>query len=124
MTPSAAQTYGGSPTYAFTATGLRNGEPASVLGDSLTGCTTSLGSTASAGVHTGAVTGCITPNSAKDYYVFNKETRWRMPGAKVDIDLKFVQDWIGAYKNSENIGLVPKEGGGPETTIVAVWSDS
>ena len=61
------------------------------------------------------VTGCITPGSAKDYYVFKKGTRWRMPGAKVDIDLTFVQDWIGAYKNSENIGLVPKDGGGPET---------
>lgn len=70
-------------------------------------------------------TGCITPSAAKDYYVFKKGTRWRMPGAKVDIDLAFVQEWIGAYKNSENIGLVPKEGGGPETLgifILGSWA--
>jgi hypothetical protein len=56
--------------------------------------------------------GCITPEPNKNYLLFNKDTRWKMPGAKDFITLAFVQDWTVTYKTGENIGLVPEQGGG------------
>src|SRR5215469_10237882 len=35
---------------------------------------------------------CLTPVPAKDYYVFNSNTKWKMPGAKDYITLKWIQD--------------------------------
>lgn len=57
--------------------------------------------------------GCINPVPARDYLLFNKDTSWKMPGATSLIDLKFVQDWTVNYRDVENIGLVPKDSGGP-----------
>ncbi|HEV7674579.1 MAG TPA: hypothetical protein VGQ12_08615 [Candidatus Angelobacter sp.] len=57
---------------------------------------------------------CLTPVPAKDYYVFNSNTKWKMPGAKDYITLKWVQDWTVSYPKTENIALVPAEGGGPD----------
>jgi hypothetical protein len=57
---------------------------------------------------------CLTPAPAKDYYVFNSRTKWKMPGAKDYITLKWVQDWTITYNKAENIALVPAEGGGPD----------
>jgi hypothetical protein len=58
--------------------------------------------------------GCLSPLPGRSYYVFDKSTHWRMPGAKVLIGLDFVQDWTVSYKEAENIGLVPTDGGGPD----------
>jgi hypothetical protein len=57
--------------------------------------------------------GCITPEPNKNYLLINKNTYWKMPGAKDFITLTFVQDWTVTYKEAENIGLVPENGGGP-----------
>jgi hypothetical protein len=57
---------------------------------------------------------CLTPAPAKDYYVFNSNTKWKMRGAKDYITLKWVQDWTVSYPKTENIALVPAEGGGPD----------
>jgi hypothetical protein len=57
---------------------------------------------------------CLTPVPAKVYYVFNSNTKWKMPGAKDYITLKWVQDWTITYNNAENIALVPAEGGAPD----------
>ncbi len=57
---------------------------------------------------------CLTPAPAKDYYVFNSNTKWKMPGAKDYITLKWVQDWTITYNKAENIALVPTEGGAPD----------
>src|ERR1035437_1623278 len=51
--------------------------------------------------------GCITPQENKNYLLFNKDTNWKMPGAKTFINLAFVQDWTVKYNEGENIGLVP-----------------
>jgi hypothetical protein len=56
---------------------------------------------------------CITPEPNKNYLLFNKKTRWKMPGAKDFITLAFIQDWTVTYNKGENIGLVPETGGGP-----------
>jgi hypothetical protein len=57
---------------------------------------------------------CLTPVPARDYYVFNDNTKWKMPGAKDYITLKWVQDWTVKYNQAENIALFPVEGGAPE----------
>ena len=57
--------------------------------------------------------GCITPEPNKNYLLFNKNTRWKMPGAKDLITLAFVQDWTVKYNEGENIGLVSEQGSGP-----------
>src|ERR1700758_4427389 len=53
------------------------------------------------------VDGCITPEPGASYYLFNKNTYWKMPGAKEFIDLKWVQDWTATYNQAENVALVP-----------------
>jgi hypothetical protein len=53
--------------------------------------------------------GCITPERNKNYLLFNKDTRWKMPGAKDFLTLAFIQDWTVKYNSGENIGLVPEE---------------
>jgi hypothetical protein len=58
--------------------------------------------------------GCITPEPNKNYLLFNKDTRWKMPGAKDFISLAFVQNWTVKYSEGENIGLVPEQSGGPD----------
>jgi hypothetical protein len=57
--------------------------------------------------------GCITPEPNQNYLLLNKNTRWKMPGAKEFITLEFVQNSTVTYKEGENIGLVPGQGGGP-----------
>lgn len=56
-----------------------------------------------------AAQGCETPLPGRDYYLFNKDTFWKLPGAEDFITLRFIQDWTVNYKNAENIGLVPKD---------------
>jgi hypothetical protein len=50
--------------------------------------------------------GCITPEENKNYLLFNSNTRWKMPGAKDFITLKFMQDWTVTYNSGTNIGLI------------------
>jgi hypothetical protein len=57
--------------------------------------------------------GCITPERNKNYLLFNKDTRWKMPGAKDFINLAFMQDWTVKYNQGENIGLILEAGGDP-----------
>lgn len=54
---------------------------------------------------------CVTPTPGRDYYIFNKAAKWRMPGATESITLKWVQDWTESYPTGENIALVASEGG-------------
>ena len=58
--------------------------------------------------------GCITPERNKNYLLFNKDTRWKMPGARDFISLAWIQDWTVKYNDGENIALVPEQGGGPK----------
>ena len=50
---------------------------------------------------------CITPVSGGDYFLFTKETKWKFPGAKEPVTLKFFQDFSGSYNAGENVALVP-----------------
>ena len=55
------------------------------------------------------VDSCVTPTPDKNYLVFSKTTRWQMPGAKVPLTLKFLQDFSVTYNNQENIALFPAD---------------
>jgi hypothetical protein len=56
--------------------------------------------------------GCITPERNKNYLFFNKDTRWKLPGAKDFLTLAGMQDWTVKYNEGENIGLVPEDAKG------------
>lgn len=56
---------------------------------------------------------CLTPVPTKAYYVFNSNTKWKMPGATNYMTLKWLQDWTVTYNKAENIALVPTDGGAP-----------
>jgi len=58
--------------------------------------------------------GCITPERDRNYLLFNKDTRWKMPGAKDFLSLVWIQDWTVKYNQGENIALVREQGGGPK----------
>jgi hypothetical protein len=66
---------------------------------------------------------CVTPAPGKNYYIFNKNTKWKMPGATKSITLSWIQDWSVEYPNGENIALIPAEGGAPEE-MGMYWLDS
>ena len=51
--------------------------------------------------------------SGKDYYVFNKNTKWKMPGAREYIALACCRIGTVTYTHGENISLFPAEGGSP-----------
>jgi hypothetical protein len=53
--------------------------------------------------------GCITPQPATNYLLFNKNTRWKLPGATEFITLQFFQDWLVKYDAGENVGLWPED---------------
>jgi len=57
---------------------------------------------------------CLTPVPGRDYYVFNKMTKWKFPGAIKYVSLAWFQDWTVSYPSGENIALVPAAGGQPE----------
>ncbi len=48
--------------------------------------------------------GCLSPKPGVNYLLFNKSTRWKMPGATDFMTLQFVQNCTVTYKNAENIG--------------------
>lgn len=54
--------------------------------------------------------GCITPEEDKDYLLFNKDSRWMMPGATKFLTLAGMQEWTVTYNQGENIGLIAKDG--------------
>jgi hypothetical protein len=56
--------------------------------------------------------GCITPEPGKNYLLFNRNTRWKLPNATEFITLTFFQDWLVKYTEGENIGLVSQEPNG------------
>ena len=66
---------------------------------------------------------CVTPIPGRDYYVFNKNTKWKIPGATKSITLSWIQDWSVKYPNGENIALIPAEGGDPQE-MGMYWLDS
>ncbi len=66
---------------------------------------------------------CQTPTPGKNYYVFNKTTKWKFSGATGYVTLKWFQDWSVSYPNGENIALVPSDGGQPEE-IGMYWLSS
>jgi hypothetical protein len=53
--------------------------------------------------------GCMTPEPDKNYLLFDKNTRWKMPGATNFLTLAFMQDWKVKYNQGENIGLIPEK---------------
>lgn len=59
------------------------------------------------------VDSCITPAPGKNYLLLTKTTRWKMPGARDFLTLKFVQDFTVTYNEAENIGLVPEDDADP-----------
>jgi hypothetical protein len=65
---------------------------------------------------------CVTPVPDRDYLLFTKETRWKKPGAKDFLTLKWLQDWSGSYNNEENIALIPADDEG--TSIGIYWLHS
>jgi hypothetical protein len=67
---------------------------------------------------------CVTPVPGKDYYVFNKNTKWKLPGATKSVTLSWIQDWTVKYPNGENIALVPAEGGAPPEEMGMYWLQS
>ena len=66
-----SQIYGGTPAFTVTGySGLVNGDAGSVVGGSLTGCTTSVGPGASTGTYSGTISGCgglSSPNYTLSY---------------------------------------------------------
>jgi hypothetical protein len=54
--------------------------------------------------------GCITPEENKDYLLFNKDSRWMMPGATNFLTLALMQELTVTYNQGENIGLIAKDG--------------
>lgn len=70
------------------------------------------------------VNSCITPAPGKDYYVFNKTTKWQFPGATGYLTLAWLQDWSVTYKNGENIALIPTEGDRQPAQIGMYWLSS
>lgn len=71
------------------------------------------------------VDSCVTPMPGKDYLVFSKETRWKMPGAKeCCATLKFFQDYSISYNNQENVALVPDGDGRFGMYILDSWNKS
>jgi len=56
--------------------------------------------------------GCMTPEPDKNYLLFDKNTRWKMPGATNFLTLAFMQDWKVKYNQGENIGLIPEKNDG------------
>jgi len=54
--------------------------------------------------------GCITPETNRNYLLFNGNARWKMPGAKDFLTLAFMQDWTVKYNQGENIGLIAEDG--------------
>ena len=61
----------------------------------------------------------VTPAPSKDYFLFNKTTKWKFPGATGYVTLDWLQDWSIKYTNLENIALVPDEGA--RTAIGMYW---
>jgi hypothetical protein len=70
--------------------------------------------------------GCLTPLPGIDYFVFNKDTHWKIrPNAKEFMTLKFLEDWTETYNDVENIGLVPTKdtaGGSLGVYILESWT--
>jgi hypothetical protein len=56
--------------------------------------------------------GCMTPPlPGIEYFVFKKDTRWKLPEATEFMTLEFMQNWTESYNDTENIGLFPKNSG-------------
>jgi len=63
------------------------------------------------------VVGRITPEPDKNYLLFDKSTRWKMPRAKDLITLQFVQEWTVKYDQGESIGLVAEPGNNTKDSL-------
>lgn len=50
---------------------------------------------------------CLSPKPGKDYWLFTKTTKVKMPGASDYMTLKFLIDFSGSYNHQENVALVP-----------------
>lgn len=54
------------------------------------------------------ITKCATPKPNTDYWVYNNETKWMLPNAKVPTTLQFFKDFSVDYKG-ESIALIPTD---------------
>lgn len=50
---------------------------------------------------------CLSPKPGRDYWLFTKTTKVKMPGASDYMTLKFLIGYSGSYNHQENIALVP-----------------
>ena len=64
---------------------------------------------------------CLTLTPGKDYFLFDKNAKWKMPGATKSITLSWIQDWSVSYPSGENIALVPAEGGTAPQDMGMYW---
>jgi uncharacterized protein YecT (DUF1311 family) len=55
---------------------------------------------------------CITPEEDKNYFLFNENTRWKMPGAEKFLTLSSMQDFTIKYNQGQNIGLIAEDKSG------------
>lgn len=67
---------------------------------------------------------CLTPVPGRDYYLFDKNAKWKMPGATKSITLSWIQGWTESYPNAENIALIPAPAGGQPEEMGMYWLDS
>ncbi|MCU1304933.1 MAG: hypothetical protein JWQ87_5217 [Candidatus Sulfotelmatobacter sp.] len=66
---------------------------------------------------------CMTPMPEKDYYVFNKKTKWKFSGSTGYVTLAWLQGWSVSYPNGENIALIPSAGGASDE-VGMYWLNS
>lgn len=53
--------------------------------------------------------GCTTLVVGKKYFLYDKKTRWKIPGAKDVTTLAFFQDWTVTYNQAENVALLSRD---------------
>lgn len=62
--------------------------------------------------------GCFEPEENKNYFLFNENTRWKMPGATEFLTLAFMQDWFVKYNQGENVALVREDNKGERGVFI------
>lgn len=53
--------------------------------------------------------GCTALIVGKKYFLYDKNTRWKIPGAKDFTTLAFFQDWAVTYNQTENVALLSQD---------------
>jgi hypothetical protein len=64
---------------------------------------------------------CTTPKPGVDYWVFNKDTHWKLPGAEKAATLDFFEGFSVIY-DGENIALFPDNNSDDDWGIYSLQS--